>query len=44
MDRAARQGPLTDNPEHLRPWRNRFAAVAMLTVAVVAIVIAAFAL
>ena len=33
-----------DNPERLRPWRNRIAAVAFLTLAVAGVAIAVFAL
>jgi hypothetical protein len=33
-----------DNPEHVRPWRNRVAALAFLVVAAVSIAIAVLAL
>jgi hypothetical protein len=35
---------LLDNPEQVRPWRNRIAALALLVVAAASIAIAAFAL
>ena len=33
-----------DNPQHVRPWRNRIAAAALLFVAIVSFAVAVFAL
>ena len=54
MDSTQRTDPLyspvpgralpADNPQHLSPWRNRVAAVTLLTVAIVALALAIFVL
>jgi hypothetical protein len=41
--RPARSSP-ADNPQHVRPWRNRIAAAALLSVAIVSLAVSVFAL